>query len=676
MTLFQSGPYQSRVVGGVVRWVRHWLDQGAIAGRRLRTLTSWTAQILLFPVYLGFQAGRSLRARLEFLLESGSGKFPTSPSEAMTLEVSSDTAGLEGVGLGAEPAVTPVWVDLPVYRVLQMIHALQLPTLPRTEVELEDPWMSPLPAIAGASESGAMVTTTPASLVQSPVSPHSRLSWLSNRIGTIFSKTASLNLMPIDLTLAPNRVLESEMIQQVRGIASRLDTRSLVLVTPHNQILDILSPDQQAQLQRRMVAESAALHRSLRFRQERVRAWLRAYGPIQALPGIRGWGQRLLGWMQHSPVAIAANLFQEASLVPGTSTAQWLLALGRGHGGKQSHVLGASVEAGTIAPGSSQPFPDRLTALQLQRLVRGGGQVDLPVCLLLQTVQAWALPTVPGLHSLELSSPESGEMASTTSANDLWTELKPVTQDVESFAGLTHTAPRLGHAVQGIACCMATRSLVLVTLDNQILDILSPEQQEHLRRQIVVMVATYGRAIKLQKQAGTWLRTLLPATRQAPTVSPASPPLPFWVPPTPIALSPWSFSTAIGSTDDKRGLGVAAASVVLSAAALVPSQIPYPPPSQSSATERATPTPISSPPSAYGGDAATLSTVTAGAALSSAVSDWSHAISNLHEGTPDYIETQASGVQYLKSPWERFLRWLDRVFLWIETNLSRLWDTN
>ncbi len=707
MSLFQSGPYQSRVVGGVVRWVRHWLDQGAIAGRRLRTLTSWTAQILLFPVYLGFQAGRGLRARLEFLLESGSSKFPTSPSEALVLEISSEITGLDGVGLDAEPTVSPTWVDLPVYRVLQTIQALRLPPLSQTEVELEDPWISPLPATTDASESGAMVTTAPASLVQSPLPPHrkiSKISWLSNQIGTIFSKTASLDLMPIDLTIASNRGLQPETVQHVRGIASRLDTRSLVLVTPHNQILDILSPEQQAQLQRRMVAESAALHRSLRLRQERVRAWLRAYGPIQALPGIRGWGQRLLGWVQHSPVAISVNLFEEALLLPGTPTGQWLVALGYRCGGSRDLVLGTSAEGAVIAPASSQPSPDRLTALQLRRLVQGGAQVDLPVCLILQTVQAWELPVVPSLHSLDFPRTEYGKIAPAAAATDFWSMPEPLPQSLEPFSGLAQMAPRLGNIVQGIACCIATRSLVLVTPENQILDILSPEQQEHLRRQIVVMVATYGRAVKLQKQPRTWLRTtpswlspesepfqgqklldwvwktasaigdrLLPAARQS-SVSPASPALPFWVPPTPMDLSPWSLNMAIGPVDEKRGLGAAAASVVLSAAALVPSQIPYPPPLQIQGTAQSTPTPIASYPLSAPGNSSMQPAVVTEPALSSVISDWNHAISDLNEATPNDIDTHVSGVHYLRSPWERFLRWLDRVFLWIETNLSRLWN--
>jgi hypothetical protein len=66
--------------------------------------------------------------------------------------------------------------------------------------------------------------------------------------------------------------------------------------------------------------------------------------------------------------------------------------------------------------------------------------------------------------------------------------------------------------------------------------------------------------------------------------------------------------------------------------------------------------------------------VAAAAAFKSVVPGWSPATSALNKDTPDYIDTQTSSVHYLQSPWERFLRWLDRVFLWIETNLSQLWN--
>jgi hypothetical protein len=112
----------------------------------------------------------------------------------------------------------------------------------------------------------------------------------------------------------PGALLDSAVA--IQGIASRLSDRGLVLVTVDAQILDLLTPEQQAVLQRRIVWEMAIHWRQHRL--ERLEGQGGAFLPLpqeqpQALPPVRLF-QQLMAWMQQSPVAIATNLFQESRL--------------------------------------------------------------------------------------------------------------------------------------------------------------------------------------------------------------------------------------------------------------------------------------------------------------------------------------------------------------------------
>ncbi|NJP11823.1 MAG: hypothetical protein HC866_22070 [Leptolyngbyaceae cyanobacterium RU_5_1] len=94
-----------------------------------------------------------------------------------------------------------------------------------------------------------------------------------------------------------------------------LNTKALVLVTNQNQLLDILTAEQQQHIQQRITWEVAHYLRYLGMRQQvaglpplrvpndRSQMWT----PIRAF-------HRLMVWMQSGSIAIATNLFQEASL--------------------------------------------------------------------------------------------------------------------------------------------------------------------------------------------------------------------------------------------------------------------------------------------------------------------------------------------------------------------------
>lgn len=109
--------------------------------------------------------------------------------------------------------------------------------------------------------------------------------------------------------------------QKLKGIACCLETRSLVLVAENNVILDVLSPEQQEKLQQRLILELADWYYC---QQQQIAATepLRFDAPpgddSPVLKPVQ-WFWGVMRWVQKSPVAIAINLFQEASLIANPS---------------------------------------------------------------------------------------------------------------------------------------------------------------------------------------------------------------------------------------------------------------------------------------------------------------------------------------------------------------------
>lgn len=120
-------------------------------------------------------------------------------------------------------------------------------------------------------------------------------------------------IIPVSLSTTS---LASSPAPTVQSIASLLSTHALVLVTSENQVLDILTDDQQLQLQRRIIWEMATYWRQQRSLNGSPRITnflpLPSDRPNAFLP-IRVF-YRLMTWMQTSPIALSTNLFQETQL--------------------------------------------------------------------------------------------------------------------------------------------------------------------------------------------------------------------------------------------------------------------------------------------------------------------------------------------------------------------------
>lgn len=111
----------------------------------------------------------------------------------------------------------------------------------------------------------------------------------------------------------------------IQGIASLIPTRTLVLVTIDNQVIDILTSEQQDDLKQRIIWEMANYWRYWRrhyIAQTHPTLLLPLEDRDTLLPPVRVFRQ-IIAWVQSGPIAIAANLFQESALVAQPTELDW-----------------------------------------------------------------------------------------------------------------------------------------------------------------------------------------------------------------------------------------------------------------------------------------------------------------------------------------------------------------
>jgi hypothetical protein len=268
-----SGRYQSKLFSFFSEQSLRLRDKTAETWRKVKIATTWSAQIVLYPIYLAFQSTRLVGKQLRQTVRQVLPQLRAAQQAIQNPDLAS-----------ASPEAIAPSSDTPIQNILQAaIHLTQ---------------------------------TLPASALLQPLSGQ-------DAHPTRFLSSSSLptsNSSPLTPRATPTLREHSSLLQ---GIASLLDTRSLVLVSTDNQLLDILTPDQQTQLYRRMIWELAdyyhqqkalGLKRPAALKSLVVNNFLPlpADRPNALLPIRVFYG--LMAWMQTSPVAIAANLFQESQL--------------------------------------------------------------------------------------------------------------------------------------------------------------------------------------------------------------------------------------------------------------------------------------------------------------------------------------------------------------------------
>ncbi|MBD2091376.1 hypothetical protein H6F67_16130 [Microcoleus sp. FACHB-1515] len=272
-----SSRYRSQFFQAFSRQTMRLGDRLAQTWRQAKLTATWGSQILLYPIYALYQgtrvASRSIQQAASRILPQLQAAPVTDPANPPIDEQIDRDAP----------------VDTPIVRSLIALAGLELSNLTAL-----------LPAADGSlpkvCEALVPAAATPIVVVDLPraVEP---LSEIAPRL---------------EDGIEPTTV-------RVRGLASRLSDRRLVLTTIHNQLLDVLTAEQQIQLQQRIVWELASYRRLLRLRSFDRSLPLPADSP-HLLPPIRSF-QRLMTWMQQSPIAIATNLFGEAAQLAAAPSA-------------------------------------------------------------------------------------------------------------------------------------------------------------------------------------------------------------------------------------------------------------------------------------------------------------------------------------------------------------------
>ncbi|MEI1373034.1 hypothetical protein PQG02_29865 [Nostoc sp. UHCC 0926] len=215
MSSGSSGRYQSKLFNFVHQQSRRVTEQWEHTFRHLQVATKWGVEVLLYPVYLLFHSSES----------SGKTLHTKEPQTRLKLQPN-DT--------DFQPEMPNV--DTPIQHVLETIHYLSDDQPASTPAKTVEPF-KPL-ALLGVFQ----------------------LKFVDNNSTNNANLTQSLNITENKAGVLNPSQQENALKQHlpvVRGIATDLMNRNLVLVTADNEILDILTPQQQAKLEDRIINEVA-----------------------------------------------------------------------------------------------------------------------------------------------------------------------------------------------------------------------------------------------------------------------------------------------------------------------------------------------------------------------------------------------------------------------------------
>jgi hypothetical protein len=275
MSSSPPGPYKSKIFNLFNRQSLQLKDRLEKAGRHIKVALEWGVQILAYPIYLIVQTGRMAGRQLGTTVEKA--KLPPVPTDS-------------------QRATPPV--DTTIDRVLETVDLWLSPTSePEASKDLAD---SVLPATEKQDLPVKMCTMVHISPQTPELIEPEKLAQLhpNSSVGEIQNPKDSL---------------------AVCGVASLLETHDLVLVTQDNQIVDILSSQQQKELQKRIYWEVA----NYWYRQRLLSKVAHPFpvlvpsfeeGSENVLPPAKLFW-KAMRWMQTSQLAIAVNLFGESTIV-------------------------------------------------------------------------------------------------------------------------------------------------------------------------------------------------------------------------------------------------------------------------------------------------------------------------------------------------------------------------
>ncbi|MBH8554824.1 hypothetical protein I8751_21205 [Nostocaceae cyanobacterium CENA357] len=228
MSSGSSGRYQSRLFNFVHQQSRRLTQQWESSFRHLQVATKRGVGVLLYPIYLLFQSTES----------AGKALHTKEPQSRLQLQ-SNDT--------DFQPE-NPPNADTPIQRLLEAVESLpSAESVATPEQKIKNGgWGRNLFKIREKLQSPA-----DSELSQSLVPLRA---WWQK----FFHHPTTKPDIPQSLTITDNSVASlNQHFPVVRGIATNLVNRHLVLVAANNDILDILTPQQQAKLEDKIISEVA-----------------------------------------------------------------------------------------------------------------------------------------------------------------------------------------------------------------------------------------------------------------------------------------------------------------------------------------------------------------------------------------------------------------------------------
>ncbi|MBD2522165.1 hypothetical protein [Nostoc sp. FACHB-133] len=222
MSSGSSGRYQSRLFNFVHQQSRRVTQQWEHTFRHLQVATKWGVEALLYPVYLLFQSSES------------SGKTLQTKEPQTRLKLQPNNTDFQ-------PEIPNA--DSPIQQVLEAVNYVLSDEAVSTPTKTSENF-NPL-ALLGIFRLKFVDKNS------------------TNNVSYIESSSITENKAEI-INLQLDNPLKQHF-PAVRGIATNLMNRSLVLVTTENEILDILTPQQQAKLEDRIINEVANYWQSWRL---------------------------------------------------------------------------------------------------------------------------------------------------------------------------------------------------------------------------------------------------------------------------------------------------------------------------------------------------------------------------------------------------------------------------
>ncbi|MEG4146567.1 hypothetical protein [Microcoleus sp. Pol12B5] len=267
------GPYQSRLLNFISKQSRQIADNCDQTWRQIKETTLTATQILLYPAYLLVQSSRLLGRQLRESSQK---------------------------------------VDLPE---LQEFGGDENPDLRQNWYQGETSDESSIAEILHLAENLLNSSQTAKTLASFPL--------LINQGNAVNDLPPVINFSGQTANYQTTSVLEHPLAKtqlkpqpKVEGIASFIPARTLVLVGKENQILDILTPEQQEMLEGRItweVANCGPEQREITQKELKFNLGLESAAKKAQLPPMRRFWE-LMAWLQTSPVALKRNQFGESIL--------------------------------------------------------------------------------------------------------------------------------------------------------------------------------------------------------------------------------------------------------------------------------------------------------------------------------------------------------------------------